>query len=549
MMRFGSLTNRLTRCSLRSRTDVVFPSSRNFQPQLECLEARNLLAGFIAVGTDAGVPAEVRIFADRDDNDTYETLVSGATSTPTVFSPFPGFTGGVRVALGDFDGDNNDELVTAAGPGGGPHVIIWDLNSDGTVGGVIDSFFAFPGFSGGVFVAAGNLNGGPDELVVAADAGGGPHVKIYSDTDGDGLLSDNLVDQLFPFGSFTGGVRIALGNTSTSTGVDELICAAGPGGGPHVVVFSDTDFDGQVSDNPIVESFFAYGASFTGGVYVAATPIQGAGGNGAELITGPGAGGGPDVRIFSDANANGKVSDDALFDEFFAYGATFTGGVRLAAGDTDNSAASDGIVGGFGEVITGTGPGGGPHITIRDDNGDAGALLSDNPPTDQFFAYPNPYSAGVYVAFGIVQFGEATNQFQQTIFDGTTTNSKIIVAPSAGIIRDLDVSINCVGHPNADLDVTLVHVPSGTSVDLFTDVGGTRVGFIIRLSDEFPSDIGNVSGTGTDAIVGGFNPEGAALLSAFDGLDASGEWRLVIVDDTAGGQDGFLVTWTLHFTF
>src|SRR5262249_27799890 len=149
---------------------------------------------------------------------------------------------------------------------------------DGSVGGVNDSFFAYDGsFLGGVFVATGDINGdGIDELVTAPDAGGGPHVKIFSDTDHDGKVSDNLTDQFFPFGGFTGGVRLALGNTN-NIGGDELIVAAGPGGGPHVIVYTDINANLAVSDSPIVEQFLAYAPSFAGGVYLAAGVIQSAG--------------------------------------------------------------------------------------------------------------------------------------------------------------------------------------------------------------------------------------------------------------------------------
>jgi len=315
-----------------------------------------------------------------------------------------------------------------------------------------------------------------------------------------------------------------------------------------VTVFSDTDFDGQVSDNPVVDSFFAYAPNFSGGVYVASTRIVGMGNNGNELITGQGAGGTSEVRVFSDGDSDGKVSDDPIFDSFQAYPG-FGGGVRVAAGDTDNTASTDGIVGGFGEVITGAGPGGGPHITIRDDNGDGGILISDNAATDQFFAFDNSNTAGVFVAFGKVQTQTFANQFQSVVFDNSTTNSRIIVPAGAGIIRDLDVSIAISAAADDQLDITLTHVSTGTSVVLFTDVGGTHMGFIIRLNDAFASDIGSVSTTGTDPVGGGFTLEGAALLSAFNGEDASGEWRLSIVDDTASGTDDFLTNWSLHVTY
>jgi hypothetical protein len=62
------------------------------------------------------------------------------------------FTGGVRVGALDVNGDGKADIVTGAGPGGGPHVRIF--NAMGTpFPDAQDSFFAFePGFTGGVFV-------------------------------------------------------------------------------------------------------------------------------------------------------------------------------------------------------------------------------------------------------------------------------------------------------------------------------------------------------------------------------------------------------------
>lgn len=521
------------------------PTTRLFRPRLEALEDRELPAGLVAVGTDGGTFATVRIFLDQDQNGTYETLAPGGGAQPVVFQPYGPFAGGVRLAFGDFNGDGNDELVTAAGPGGGPHVIIWDLNPDGTVAGIRDSFMAFTtSFTGGVFVAAGDLNNdGIDELAVGMDKGSTSRVKIFSDTDRDGLVSDNLQDGFFPFTSgFPGGARVAFGNTN-NTGGEELIVGAGPGGGPQVNVYTDVNGDRVVSNEPLVEAFFAYAPSFTGGVYVAGGTIDSAGNSGAEIITGKGAGGGSRVIIFSDTNSNGTVSDNAPFDQFLAYDPSFTGGVRVAAGDTDNS-------GFFAEVLTAAGPGGGPHVQIFDDNGDAGNLLSDNPVDDQFFAFDPSYSGGIFTAFGKVN--SATYAFKdppQTIADMATLNSTIYVPAGAGLIRDLDINLDIFHSFDGDLKVTLTHVSSGVSIILFNGVGGTNEGFLIRLDDEAGNDIGSASNPKLDGpITGTYDPQGSAVLSVFDGLDASGEWRLSITDQSPN-DTGTLFGWSLVVSY
>jgi ligand-binding sensor domain-containing protein len=63
----------------------------------------------------------------------------------------PAFSDGVFVAAGDVTGDGIAELITGAGPGGGPHVRVWSLTPVGLV--EVSSFFAYdPAFRGGVRV-------------------------------------------------------------------------------------------------------------------------------------------------------------------------------------------------------------------------------------------------------------------------------------------------------------------------------------------------------------------------------------------------------------
>jgi subtilisin-like proprotein convertase family protein len=116
-------------------------------------------------------------------------------------------------------------------------------------------------------------------------------------------------------------------------------------------------------------------------------------------------------------------------------------------------------------------------------------------------------------------------------------------------VRSLTVYLN-IPHTFADdLDVTLTHMATGTSVVLFTDVGSFANGFLISLNDGFGTDIGTAVAGSTDAsIVGVFNPEGAALLSAFHGLDASGAWRLTVADDFPI-DTGQILSWGLSITY
>ena len=118
--------------------------------------------------------------------------------------------------------------------------------------------------------------------------------------------------------------------------------------------------------------FFAYGAGFTGGVYVAAGDVNGDGK--ADIVTGAGAGGGPHVMVFNESNL-------AVLSSFFAYGGTFTGGVRVGLVPDANGGAAD--------IVTGTGPGGGPHAKVLNESGTTAI--------DSFFAFDPTFLGGVFV--------------------------------------------------------------------------------------------------------------------------------------------------------
>ena len=80
---------------------------------------------------------------------------------------------------------------------------------------------------------------------------------------------------------------------STATVVDEIVTGAGPAGGPHVRVLKSQ----RAASLTDLASFYAYDPAFPGGVSVACGDVTGDGL--AEVITGAGPGGGPHVRVFS----------------------------------------------------------------------------------------------------------------------------------------------------------------------------------------------------------------------------------------------------------
>ena len=280
---------------------------------------------------------------------------SSGNLASSFFAYDPGFGGGVNVAVGDVDGNGKGDIVTGAGPGGGPDVHIVD--GGGTLKG---NFFAYAAnFSGGVHVAAGDLDGDRRaEIVTGPGPGGGPNVRVLD-------AAGNLRSTFFAYNPvFPGGVHVAVGDVD-GDGHPDIVTGPGPGGGPNVRVF-----DGG---GGLKSSFMAYEDAFAGGVSVAVGDVDGD--NRPDIVTGAGPGGGPLVKVF-DVAGN-------LKSYFFAYDPGFTGGVQVAVGN----------VGSGNRIVTGAGPGGGPHVRVFDSNGNA---------RPGFFAYDPGYGGGVNVAAGNV---------------------------------------------------------------------------------------------------------------------------------------------------
>lgn len=142
----------------------------------------------------------------------------------------PAFGGGVNIAVGDVNGDGRGDIITGADATGGPHVQVFD----GVSNAVIRSFFAYnPSFTGGVRVAAGDVNGdGRADIITGAGATGGPHVQVF---DGTNLA---VLRSFFAYApTFTGGVYVSTGDVNGDGRVD-IITGAGANGGPHVKAFS-----------------------------------------------------------------------------------------------------------------------------------------------------------------------------------------------------------------------------------------------------------------------------------------------------------------------
>lgn len=170
-----------------------------------------------------------------------------------------GFTGGVNVAVGDVDGNGQDEIVTAPMAGGGPHIRVFDKNGD-----VLSEFFAYDAsFDGGVNVALGDVNNdGSDEIVLAPMGKHVSEIKVFN------YQNRQKASWLAYDSKMTAGVNISVADVNID-GWPEIVTVPAKNYAPTVKTFS---MNGRLKSE-----FLAFNNALTTGVKVLAKDISGDG--------------------------------------------------------------------------------------------------------------------------------------------------------------------------------------------------------------------------------------------------------------------------------
>lgn len=231
------------------------------------VEEEGVVREFLVVGAGEGGGPQVQVYK-----------LPGMTQHASFFAYGSDFRGGVDVACGDVTGDGRDEIITAPGSGGAPHIRMLTLK-----GRLVNDFYAYKkSFRGGVNVAAADLNGnGKAAVVVAPKSDRKPAVRVYS-ARGNKLRGFRAYAK-----EWTGGLDVAA-IPATDERKGRIITSANPGGGAEVKLFTNRGSK--------FRSIWPYGRDFRGGVRVDAIQQED---DTVRILTAPAQGGGPSFHLYN----------------------------------------------------------------------------------------------------------------------------------------------------------------------------------------------------------------------------------------------------------
>ena len=309
----GSTDLRLEHAAGRSGTAVitvraasVFDPTDFKEDQFTVVREAPPFRPLFAVGAEIG-PASTPVVQ----------LVDSATGVvvarATAFEP--AFRGGVRVALGDVDGDGIAEVVAGSGPGrvGEIRVFRQQASGSGTILTEMPAYRTFPfgsAYTGGVEIAVGELDGDGREDLVAAMSRGAGTVSAFRSVNAADPIENTPYRTFTPFSArFDGGATVTvadvgtfsqgrLTNAAVADGRMEIVVGSGAGVRSTVLVY-------DVSATPrVVTTILPFPAQQVGGVSVSAGRLNADTID--DIIVAAGRGGGSLTRIY-----NGRVDQTA----------------------------------------------------------------------------------------------------------------------------------------------------------------------------------------------------------------------------------------------
>jgi hypothetical protein len=191
-------------------------------------------------------------------------------------------------------------------------VQVYDGATGQPLAGPLGNLDPFPGFHGGLYVAAGDATGaGLADVIVGQDG--------------------SLLAQFQPFGrSFSGGVRVAAADVA-NIGHADVVAGQGSGGAA-VSVFDGASLNpGNAAPAPAFSILQPFGPSYDDGVYVGTGNIFGD--HIPKILVGQGTGHDPQVGVFDGTAAGNELKTFLV--------RAFRDGARVAAADINDDGRAD----------------------------------------------------------------------------------------------------------------------------------------------------------------------------------------------------------------
>ena len=269
----------------------------------------------ILTGLDQGWP-DVRGW---DGKGTQAQQFASWGAWPLGFSAYDTYQQGVRVAIGDVNGDGRNEIVTAPGKDAWTELRVFDGRTYRQLKALLP--FKNGSWWAGAYIAAGDANGdGRDEIVEGLDAGCCTTLHVLDATNGNDLSG------FYPYGSNSQvGARVAAGDLN---GDGEADVIAVPLGSTRISAY-------RLSGGTPFRTIDAFGSEISGPISIAAGNLVGDAR--AEIVAAAPTYSGPEVKVFDPATGNADTT-------LYPYGRESASSVGVALGDVNGDGKSDIVV-------------------------------------------------------------------------------------------------------------------------------------------------------------------------------------------------------------